>query len=49
MLILGIETTCDETAVAVVEDGVTILSNVISSQSAFHKKFGGVFPEMAAR
>ena len=49
MLTLGIETTCDETAVAVVEDGITILSNVIASQSPFHRKFGGVFPEMAAR
>lgn len=49
MLTLGIETTCDETAVAVVEDGITILSNVIASQSGMHKKFGGVFPEMAAR
>lgn len=49
MLILGIETTCDETAVAVVKDGIEILSNVIASQSAFHSKFGGVFPEMAAR
>ncbi len=49
MIILGIETTCDEMAVAVVEDGVKILSNVIASQSSFHKKFGGVYPEMAAR
>jgi N6-L-threonylcarbamoyladenine synthase len=49
MLTLGIETTCDETAVAVVEDGIVIRSNVIASQSGFHRKFGGVFPEMAAR
>lgn len=49
MLTFGIETTCDETAVAVVKEGIEILSNVIASQSALHRKFGGVFPEMAAR
>ncbi|NGX37367.1 MAG: tRNA N6-adenosine threonylcarbamoyltransferase [Chlamydiae bacterium] len=49
MLILGIETTCDETACALVKDGRQILSNVIASQSAFHEKFGGVYPEMASR
>lgn len=49
MLVLGIESTCDEMAVAVVEDGLHIRSNVIASQSEFHKKFGGVYPEMAAR
>ena len=47
MLTLGIETSCDETAVGVVEDG-TILSNIVSSQIA-HSKFGGVVPELAAR
>ncbi len=46
---LGIETSCDETAVAVVANGTRILSNVISSQVATHAKFGGVVPEMAAR
>lgn len=49
VLVLGIETTCDETAVAVVADGKTILSDVISSQINLHQKFGGVFPELAAR
>jgi N6-L-threonylcarbamoyladenine synthase len=47
--ILGIETSCDETSAAVVEDGVTILSNVIASQADFHAQYGGVFPEMASR
>ena len=47
--ILGIETSCDETSAAVVEDGQTILSNVISSQADFHAQYGGVFPEMASR
>ncbi|MDN3506303.1 MAG: tRNA (adenosine(37)-N6)-threonylcarbamoyltransferase complex transferase subunit TsaD [Simkaniaceae bacterium] len=49
MITLGIESTCDEMAVAVVKDGIEILSNVIASQSDYHKKFGGVYPEMAAR
>ena len=47
MKVLGIETTCDETAAAVVEDGEKVLSNIIASQS--HQKYGGVYPEMAAR
>lgn len=47
--ILAIETSCDETAAAVVEDGVTILSNVIASQTELHAKYGGVFPEVASR
>ncbi len=47
--VLGIETSCDETSAAVVEDGRKILSNVISSQAALHAKYGGVFPEMASR
>lgn len=49
MFVLGIETTCDETAVAVVEDGIHIRSNVIVSQAALHRSFGGVYPEIAAR
>lgn len=49
MLILGIETSCDETAAAVVEDGKTILSSVVASQLATHGKYGGVVPELAAR
>ncbi len=47
--ILGIETSCDETAAAVVEQGVMILSNVVASQSDLHAQYGGVFPEMASR
>ena len=49
MRILGIETSCDETAAAVVEDGRTILSNVIASQVDLHAQYGGVFPELASR
>jgi N6-L-threonylcarbamoyladenine synthase len=49
MLILGIESSCDETAAAVVRDGRRILSSVISSQIELHRPFGGVFPELAAR
>jgi N6-L-threonylcarbamoyladenine synthase len=49
MRVLGIETSCDETAVAVVEDGRRILSNLISSQAHLHEKFGGVVPEVASR
>lgn len=48
-LILGIETSCDETSAAVVRDGRIILSNVISSQVPVHQKFGGVVPEIASR
>jgi len=48
-LTLGIETSCDETSVAVVEDGRRILSNVIHSQVELHRDFGGVVPELAAR
>jgi N6-L-threonylcarbamoyladenine synthase len=47
--VLGIETSCDETAAAVVEDGRTIHSNVIASQIELHAPYGGVFPEVAAR
>lgn len=47
--ILGIETSCDETAAAVVIDGITIRSNIISSQVEVHKKFGGIVPEVASR
>lgn len=47
--ILTIETSCDETAVAIIENGKTVLSNVISSQIATHQKFGGVVPEVASR
>ncbi len=47
--ILGIETSCDETAAAVVEDGRHILSNVVASQAELHARYGGVFPEVASR
>ncbi len=49
MHILGIETSCDETAAAVVTSGVTIRSNVVASQVDLHRRYGGVFPEMASR
>src|SRR3990167_694310 len=49
MIILAIETSCDETSAAVVKDGTMVLSNVISSQIEFHKKYGGIVPEVAAR
>jgi N6-L-threonylcarbamoyladenine synthase len=49
MKILAIESSCDETAAAVVEDGVNILSNVVSTQIEEHKKYGGVVPEIASR
>ncbi len=49
MLILGIESSCDETALALVEDGKIVLSSLIASQIATHAKWGGVIPEIAAR
>lgn len=49
MKILGIETSCDETAAAVVEDGCAILSSVVASQLTTHGKYGGVVPELASR
>lgn len=49
MKILGIESSCDETAAAVIEDGRKILSNVVSTQIEEHKKYGGVVPEIASR
>lgn len=48
-LVLGIETSCDETSAAVVADGKKLLSNVISSQMELHRRFGGVVPEVASR
>ena len=47
--ILAIESSCDETAAAVVEDGTRILSNIIASQTELHAQYGGVFPEVASR
>lgn len=49
MLVLGIESSCDETAAAVVQDGRQILSNVVSSQVETHRPYGGVVPELASR
>ena len=49
MLTLGIETSCDDTAAAVVEDGALVRSSVVSSQDAIHAKYGGIVPELASR
>jgi len=49
MKIIAIESSCDETAAAVVENGIKILSNVIATQTEFHEKYGGIVPEIAAR
>ncbi|MFC1625013.1 hypothetical protein ACFL15_01410 [Patescibacteria group bacterium] len=49
MLILSLETSCDETACAVVEDGVKEICSVVASSKDFHKKTGGIVPEVAAR
>ncbi|MBI2980653.1 MAG: tRNA (adenosine(37)-N6)-threonylcarbamoyltransferase complex transferase subunit TsaD, partial [Chloroflexi bacterium] len=49
MKILGIETSCDETAAAVVADGVSILSNQVASQVEIHARYGGIVPEVASR
>jgi N6-L-threonylcarbamoyladenine synthase len=49
MLILGIESSCDETAAALVEEGHCVLSNVVASQVKIHQSFGGVVPELASR
>ena len=48
-LILGIESSCDETAAAVVADGRDVLSNVVASQIDLHARYGGVVPEIASR
>lgn len=49
MIILGIESSCDETGVAIVEDGVTLLENKVASSMEIHSEYGGVIPEIAAR
>ena len=49
MLVLGLETSCDETSVALVEDGIRILSNTVASQTALHRAYGGIVPEIACR
>ena len=48
-LILAIETSCDETSAAVIQDGHILLSNIIASQIKSHMRFGGVVPEIASR
>ena len=49
IITLGIESSCDETSVAVVKNGREVLSNIINSQIKIHEKFGGVVPEIASR
>src|SRR5215218_7212737 len=49
MLLLALETTCDETAAAVIRDDLTVLAATVASQDDLHARFGGVVPEVAAR
>lgn len=49
MLVLGIDTSCDDTSAAVVEDGTMIISNIVSNQDTIHNKYGGIVPELASR
>ena len=49
MLVLGLETSCDETAAAVVKDGAAVLSNVVATQHDLHQRYAGVVPEIASR
>lgn len=49
MLILGVDTSCDDTSASIVEDGTKIISNIISNQSEIHAKYGGIVPELASR
>lgn len=49
MIVLGIETSCDDTSLAVVKDGHTVLTSLVSSQDDIHKDYGGIVPEMASR
>ena len=49
MIVLGVETSCDDTAAAVVRDGREILANLVSSQDEIHSLYGGVVPELASR
>ena len=49
MNILAIETSCDETSAAIVQDGIKVLSNVVASSSSMHEKYGGIVPEVASR
>ena len=49
MIVLGIETSCDDTAAAVLDSEASILANVVSSQDLIHERFGGIVPELASR
>ena len=49
IIVLGIESSCDETSVAIVKNGRDVLSNVINTQIPIHERFGGVVPEIASR
>ena len=49
MLVLGIDTSCDDTSAALVEDGGKIITNIVSSQADIHAKYGGIVPELASR
>jgi len=49
MLVLGIDSSCDETSAALVRDGRECLSSVVATQTALHERFGGVVPEIACR
>ncbi len=49
MLILGIDTSCDDTSASVVEDGTRVISNIVSNQNEIHRKYGGIVPELASR
>ena len=49
MRVLGVESSCDETGIAIVENGRTILANVVASQASVHERYGGVVPEVASR
>lgn len=49
MIVMGVETSCDETSVAIIKDGHIVLSNIVSSQIDVHKQYGGVVPEIASR
>ena len=49
MIVLSVESSCDETSVSIIKDGINVLSNVVLSQIDIHKQYGGVVPEIASR
>ena len=49
MIVLSVESSCDETSVSIIKDGINVLSNVVLSQIDIHKAYGGVVPEIASR